>query len=619
MSEVFGISRFVGYLRPVRGLLAAGVGASVLQAAMQWLAPWPLKVVFDSVLARHPVPGLFGWLPAGASQLLVALTLLTVAIALLLALSSSYAERWVAAAGERVVFSIRTSLFSHLERQSLAFHQRLRTGDLMSRLDSDIAQLRSLMVEAVPTVINNLATIVGFVVIMMLLDPGLGLATIAMVPVMYMLVHVYLGRIRAAQRVALRAQGEAAATAQEVLSSLPVVQAFGAEEREAERYGQATSADLHAGLKAVVLQSTFTPLVTFTMTATSAIVVYLGAQSVLSGHLHPGDLLVFTAYLRGMYTPIRQLSKLAGTIGKGRAAAERVAEMLDTDESIPELPQPRRIKRAVGELVFRDVGYTVPSGEQILRGVDLACPVGKRLGLVGATGAGKSTLMRMIPRFLDPTEGAVLLDGVDVRELALADLRRQIAFVTQEPYLFRERVWQNIVYNKPGATRQDAEVAAREAGVHEVIAALAHGYDTNVAERGASLSGGQRQCVALARAMVRDAPILLLDEPTTGLDIELEALLLAALQRVGEGRTTIVISHQLGAVRDCDLIAVIDEHTVVQQGTHEQLLRARRGYWRLATLNAVGGRAAEDPPSPEPTLSVVAAAARGWDRMRSPR
>ncbi len=616
MRDAFGLGRFLGYLRPVRGLLTAGVAASVLQAAMQWLAPWPLKVIFDSVLAHHRIPGLFGWLPTSASQLLTALTLLTVVIAAVLALSSSYSERWVAAAGERVVFAIRKALFGHLERQSLAFHQRLRTGDLMSRLDSDIAQLRSLMVEAVPTVINNVVTIVGFIVIMLLLDPGLGLATIAVVPVLYMLVHYYLRRIRTAQRVAMRAQGEAAATAQEVLSSLPVVQAFGAEEREAERYGRATSTDLQAGLRSVVLQSTFTPLVTFTMTVTTALVIYLGAQAVLIGHLHPGDLLVFAAYLRGMYTPIRQLSKLAGTIGKGRAAAERVGEMLDTDESIPEVANPRRLDRGAGALVFRDVGFTLPSGQRILGGVHLEIPAGQRIGLVGATGAGKSTLMRMIPRFLDPTEGAVLLDGVDLRELALADLRRQIAFVPQEPYLFRDLIWRNIVYNQPGATREDAEVAARAAGVHEMIAGLAHGYDTSVAERGASLSGGQRQCVALARAMVRDAPILLLDEPTTGLDLELESLLLKALRKVGEGRTTLVISHQLAAVRDCDLIAVIDDQTIVQQGTHEELLSARRGYWRLATLNAVDGEGSE---APAPGRSVVAAATRGWDRVRSAR
>ena len=224
--------------------------------------------------------------------------------------------------------------------------------------------------------------------------------------------------------------------------------------------------------------------------------------------------------------------------------------------------------------------------------------------------------MRMIPRFLDPTEGAVLLDGVDLRELALADLRRRIAFVPQEPYLFRDVIWRNIVYNQPGATREDAEVAARAAGVHEMIAGLAHGYDTSVAERGASLSGGQRQCVALARAMVRDAPILLLDEPTTGLDLELESLLLKALRKVGEGRTTLVISHDFAAVRDCDLIAVIDDQTIVQQGTHEELLSARRGYWRLATLNAVDGEGSE---APAPGRSVVAAATRGWDRVRSAR
>ncbi len=584
MTDASLIRRFAGHLRPVRGLLLAGVAMSVLQAAMQWLAPWPLKVIFDSVLAHHRVPALFAWLPADPSGRLIWLSLVTLAIAAMLGVSSNYSDRWVAAAGQKVVFAIRTMLFSHLERQSLGFHQRRRTGDLMSRLDGDIAQLQSLMVDAVPIVVNNIATITGFVVIMLLVDPALGLTMLGVLPIMFLLVRFYLARIKSAQREALRAQGEAAATAQEVLSSLPVVQAFGAEEREARRYGVATSADLQASMRAVVLQSTFTPMVAVTMTAASTLVIYLGSRSVLAGHLHPGDLLVFTAYLRGMYTPVRQLAKLAGTIGRGRAAAERVGEILETDEAVPQVPRPRALVRANGALTFHDVGFTLPSGERVLRGVNLDVPARTRLGLVGPTGAGKSTLMRMIPRFLDPTEGAVLLDGVDVRELALADLRRQIAFVPQEPYLFRARVWQNIVYNASGAGRREAEAAARAAGVHEVVDALPHGYETEVAERGASLSGGQRQCIALARAMVRQAPILLLDEPTTGLDVELGALLLAALDRVGEGRTTILISHQLGAVRDCDQIAVVGERTIVQRGTHDDLLASRRGYWRLAAV-----------------------------------
>ncbi len=326
------LRQLVPFLRPVRGLLAAGIAMSVLQAAMQWIAPWPLKVIFDSVLAHHRVPALFSWLPTRASALLMALSLLTITIAALLGLFSNYANRWVANAGQKLVFGLRTALFSHLERQSLGFHQRRRTGDLMSRLDGDITQLQSLMVDAVPVVIKNVATLTGFVVIMLLVNASLGLTMLAVLPVMFLLVRHYLGRIRAAQRVAMRAQGEAAATAQEVLSSLPVVQAFGAEQREAERYAQATVTDLRAGLRAVVLQSTFTPLVTFTMTTAAAVVVYMGSRAVLAGHLHPGDLIVYTAYLRGMYTPVRQLSKLAGTLGKGRAAAERVGEILETDE-----------------------------------------------------------------------------------------------------------------------------------------------------------------------------------------------------------------------------------------------------------------------------------------------
>jgi ATP-binding cassette, subfamily B, bacterial len=579
-----GVLRFVGYLRPVRGLLAAGLAASLVQAVLQWLAPWPLKVIFDSVLDHRHVPALFAWLPASRQNLLAALSGVTVAIAAGMGIADYASNRWVAHAGQRVVFAIRTHLFAHLEGQSLAFHQRRQTGDLMSRLDGDTQDIQNLTVDVLPTVFNNAVTLVGFVVIMLVVNTTLGLVSLAMVPLMYALVRHYMAGIKTAQRAALRAQGDSAGVAQEVLSSLVVVQAFGAEAHEARRFGTANAQQLDASLRAVVLQSAFTPLVALTMTVTTTAVVYLGARSVLAGHLTPGDVLVFSAYLRGMYTPVRQLAKLAGVAGRGQAAAERVAEILDADEAIPEPARPRRVSRARGSLTIVGAGFAYPDGEPVLQGVDLHIPAGDHQALVGATGSGKSTLLHMIPRFLDPTTGAVLLDGVDVRHLALADLRRQIAFVPQEPYLFRATIWENIAYGHQHLSRSAAIDAARAAGVHDIIAEFPGGYDATVAERGASLSGGQRQCVALARAMARDAPILLLDEPTTGLDVEIEGLLLDALDRIGAGRTTVMVSHQFAAVRRAERIAVLEDGLITESGTHDELLSARQTYWRLDAL-----------------------------------
>lgn len=575
---------FTSYLRPVKGLLAAGLAASLMQAVLQWVAPWPLKMIFDSVLSHHPLPTMFGWLPSGTQERLWALTILTVAIAMGLGGAGYLSNRWVAQAGQRVVSAIRADLFGHLQRQSLSFHQRRQTGDLMSRLDGDTQDIQNLTVDVLPTVLNNAVTVAGFVVIMLTVNVFLGAVSLTMVPVMFWLVRRYMARIKSAQRQALRAQGESAGVAQEVLSSLLVVQAFGGEERETERFGEANNRQLDASLKAVVLQSAFTPLVALTMATTTAIVVFLGAESVISGHLTPGDVLVFSAYLRGMYTPVRQLAKLGGVAGRGQAAAERVAEMLETDESVPQPAHPRRVRRASGRLTLDGVGFSYPGRPDALKDVDLDMPAGTKQALVGHSGSGKTTILRMIPRLLDPTEGAVLLDGIDTRRIDLADLRRQIALVPQDPYVFRATVWENIAYGQVRPSRAAAIEAARSAGVHDVIAGLPGGYDAVVAERGASLSGGQRQCIALARAVIRDAPVLILDEPTTGLDIEIETVLMEALDSVSAGRTTIMVSHQLSAVRDADQIAVIERGRITERGTHQQLAGTGRTYARLDAL-----------------------------------
>jgi ATP-binding cassette subfamily B protein/subfamily B ATP-binding cassette protein MsbA len=290
-----------------------------------------------------------------------------------------------------------------------------------------------------------------------------------------------------------------------------------------------------------------------------------------------------------MYTPVRQLAKLAGVAGRGQAAAERVAEMLDTDEAVPEAAHPRHVTRAKGHVVLDGVSFSYPGRDGGLRLVDLDIRAGTRQALVGPTGSGKSTILRLLPRFMDPTGGTVVLDGVDIRRLRVADLRRQITLVPQEPYLFRASVWENIAYGLGVWSRDAAIRAARSAGVHDVIDNLPEGYDTLVAERGASLSGGQRQCVALARAVARDAPIVLLDEPTTGLDVEIEAVLLHALDRVGSGRTSIMVSHQFSAVRGADMIAVLQDGRIVECGTHQDLSRSGRTYARLDAISA--GRA----------------------------
>ncbi len=569
------VRRFLPYLRPVRFTLALGLAASVLQASMQWLAPWPLKVIFDSVMAHRPVPALMGFLPATPEARLNVLVILMLAIAVLLGVFSFGATRLVAEAGQRVVYDIRQDLFGHIQAQSLAFHQRRTAGDLLTRLGGDAQALQGVMVNAVPTLVSNVLTLAGMLAIMLVLDWRYTLLALSLMPLIYVTIRYFLRNIKAAQRDARRWEGESATIAQEVLTSITAVQAFGREPDEAARFGRATSRGLDANRRTVVLQAAFTPIMAATMTVATVLVLWLGARSVIHGRLTPGDLLVFMAYLRGMYSPVRQLAKLAGVVGRGIAAGERIAEILDTDERVPELPGARDAVPARGALSLRDVGFQYAGGPEVLSGVDLEVPAGTRLALVGVTGSGKSTLLRLIPRFLDPSSGAVLLDGADVRELTLESLRCQIALVPQEPYIFRGTVWENIAYGGRGMSREAAIAAAHAAGVHQVLSKLSGGYDTVVAERGATLSGGQRQCVALARAMARNPRVLLLDEPTTGLDARAQGMVLAALDRVSEGRTTIVVSHDAAAVRGADVVATIERGRIVDVGSPRELLERR--------------------------------------------
>ncbi len=597
-SRLFGIRiAFLDWgldLRPVRLAIFGGVVCSVLRAVLQWIAPLPLKLIFDNVLTRHRLPSLLAWLPSTRSARLYVFCAAMIVIALLLGLTAYGANALLAGAGQRVVYDLRCRLFRHLEAQSARFHQSRPLGDLLSRLGGDVQAMQSVVVNVLPTVVENSLTVTGMVVIMFVLDWRFSLLALALLPGLLWIVRHYLAAIKTAQRAARRNEGMASAAAQQTLAALPVVQAFGTEDTEADRYAALAQTGLTANRRSVLLQARFTPLVTVIMTLATALVMLFGARQVVSGHLTSGDLLVFSAYFRGMYSPARQLAKLAGMMGRGQASAERVSEMLASNDHLPQRSQARTPRTVSGSIVFDHVSFAHSGPRAALDDITLTIAPGEQHALVGSTGSGKSTLLRLAARFADPDTGAVLLDGTDLRDLDLTWLRSQIALVPQEMALLRPTIWENIAYGSPGASRAVAVAAARSVGVHEVLAGLRDGYDTEVGEAGNTLSGGQRQCVAIARAMVRDAPLLLLDEPTTGLDATTESVVLAALDRLCEGRTTIMVSHQLKAVHGADRITVLSHGSVVEQGSHSELMRTESAYFGL--YGTTGARRCPETP-----------------------
>ena len=580
------LRRFLPFLAPVRGKLALGIVAGVIQAVFQWISPWPLKLIFDSVLNHLPLPAFLDFLPTAPDVRLAVLAVAMALIAVGLGVFGYASTVWLAEAGQRLVFDVRVALFRHLTAQSLAFHNGRTTGDLMSRLSGDAQALQAMMITAVPTLLNNVLTMVGIVVIMFMVDWRFALVTLALVPVLHLSARSMIAGLKAAVRQARRQEGVASGVAQEVLAAIAAVQVFGRETDEADRFADATSEGLAASQRAIALQSGLTTVAGGIMALGAVPVVWLGALAIMGGQLTVGELLLFTAYLRATYTPIRQMAKLAIVFGQGMAAAERIAEILDTAEEVPESPLARTPASGRGTLTFEHVSYRYGTGKPVLADVDLEVPAGTRLAIVGATGSGKSTLVRLIPRFYDPTSGRVRFDGVDLRDLTLSGLRGRVAMVTQEPYVFRGTVWENIAYGADGLrlSREASIAAARAAGVDEVLEGLRDGYDTLVSERGSTLSGGQKQCISVARAMARDPRVLVLDEPTTGLDAKAEAVLVAALDRLAEGRTTVIVSHQLGAVQGADQIVLLDNGRVVERGTHRELLAARSRYWDLHSV-----------------------------------
>ncbi|MES2407421.1 MAG: ABC transporter ATP-binding protein [Pseudomonadota bacterium] len=582
--RAFSLWDLRAYLRPYTAALSAAGVFMAAKAMVLLLAPWPLKFIIDSVIFQKPLPhGLDGWLPDPSHRLALLNTLgiVMLALGLIDAALSYWGNRLLLRTGQRAIFDIRRDLFAHMQRLSLSFHRRQKSGDIMARLGGDIQTLQDFVVSAGTNLSAHLLTMLGMVVIMLIVDWRFALVVLAVVPLLLFIMQRYSARLRIAFRHARQKEGELWGKVQEIITNVHVVQAYGRESHEDERFAEQAEKSLDATLEASDLQVQFTPLVGLVMALATGAAVWYGATRVLAGSITAGELLVFLAYLRGMASPIRQFAKIAGVVGKASAAAERIGEVFSEASEISEVPNAMTPSSCRGQLQFRSVSFGYHAGDMVLQNVSFHVKPGHTVALVGATGAGKSTLVSMIPRFHDPLSGQVMLDDHDLRELSLGFVRSQVALVLQEALVFSGALWENIAYGLVGAGRGEAIAAAQAAGIHELVESLPDGYDTMVGERGATLSGGQRQCVSIARAMLRNAPVVILDEPTSGLDAFTERIVMEALRRLTRGRTTLIIAHRLTTITSADAILVLDQGHVVQMGTHEQLLAQRGRYFDL--------------------------------------
>jgi ABC-type multidrug transport system fused ATPase/permease subunit len=490
--------------------------------------------------------------------------------------ADDYLSDWV---GERFLLGMRTRLFAHLQNLSMDTFERRRLGDLLTRLTGDIAAIESFVLTGVANFVSYAVRILVFATALVILSWKLSIVAAVIAPLFWLAARYFSLRIKRASREKRRRSGALGAVAEESLGNVALVQAYNRQEDEVARYAREAHGAFRAQMAATRLRATFTPVVDLLELAGALLIIGFGTYLLSRGELSLGGLLAFLTLTAQLFSPIRGLSRLSNTIHSAAAGAERVIELLEETPSVAEPERPRRLEDPRGRLVFDAVDFTYPGGAApALRGLTLAVEPGETLALVGASGAGKTTVAKLALRFYDPSAGSVRLDGVDLRELALRDLREHIALLLQETLIFHGTVRENIAWGRPGASDAQIEAAARAADAHEFIVELADGYDTVVGQRGRRLSGGQRQRVAIARAMLRDAPVLILDEPTAALDAASGHRILDALRQLMAERTAIVISHDLLTVRDATRIAVLDGGALVELGSHDELIAADGTY-----------------------------------------
>ena len=581
---------FVAHLRQVKARLAAAAVCTAGVTAAEVLRPWPLKVILDHVILDKRLPHALRFLQvlvhAGRIPLLGAMAASIVVLALAGGLCSYFQVFITSSVGYRMVYALRRELFAHLQRLSLSFHTRARSGDLLTRIAGDTNTLKDWFADSLLKFASGLLTVAGVLAVMFAVNWQIGLIALGTLPFLcYSLLHLYR-KTKLSVKAQRRQEGQVASRMSEVIAVIPLVQAFARERHEEARFDAVTTNTLQEGIRIARLEAAATRSSEVITAVGTAAAVLWGAFEVLHGKLMPGELVLVVAYVTNMYRPIKSLAKLSTDFSKAMASADRISEVLDIEPEIRDRADAIDAPPLTGAIAFDGVSFDYGDGKDVLRDVSFEIAPGQRVALVGASGTGKSTIVSLILRLYEPRQGAVLIDGVNIQRYRRESLRHQIGLVLQESILFGATIRENIAYGRPDASTEDIVAAARAANADEFIRELPDGYDTVIGERGATLSGGQRQRIAIARAVIRNAPVLLLDEPMTGLDVESETKVREALDRLVAGHTSLMITHDLPSIADADLVLVLEDGRIVERGTHAGLVAESSRYRTLYELSA---------------------------------
>lgn len=579
----------ISLAKPYRKMVVIILVAMLLQALIGLATPWPLKIIIDNVAGHHPLPHRLNWLDLifpkeNLKQMAAVAAISYIAITALGSFADFLDTYYNEKVAQSVANDLRRRIYHHLQHLCLSYYDTHQTGKLLSTLTTDVSTIQDFASSILLNIVVDSITIFGMIGIMFYLDADFTLVALAVAPFLLFFVARFKKAMKKATREVRKDQSNMLVILQQGLESIRAVNAFGREDFEDGKLQKISQETLFAALKARKVKSVVSPFVAVTVSLCTAFVLWRGADLILKGAMSVGALTVFIWYMNKFFSPVQNLAKMTSSIAQVTVALERIQAILNTDTIITEKPNAIQPEKFRGKIVFDHVSFAYNPESPVITDFNLTINPGERVGVCGPTGSGKSTLVSLIARFYDPTNGRVLIDDTDIADFKLDSLRSQIGFVLQDTVLFYGSIRENIAYGRPEATDAEIIEAAKLANADEFIEKMPHGYDTLVGERGLTLSGGQRQRIGIARAVVRNSPILILDEPTASLDTESEKLVIEALEKLMQGRTVITIAHRLSTIRDADKIIVLDRGSIAEQGTHEELLKKSGMYVELCDI-----------------------------------